>query len=194
MATRFKSTDLKEMIRLIVREEMTGVVKEAINEVLSERYLKQLAEASVRPRGVGPTLHIADGDDNDVEEAPVMLRNDHEGIYYRHPSKHDDEPEEEQELSSPPMAENIARDEMLSLFFEGTKPLKEVEASVEEGIPLENIMPEPHRHGQARRPMTEVWQKLAGVEKKEPTRELNDREKREEQRLKMLRESLERPA
>jgi hypothetical protein len=203
MATRFKATDLKEMIRSIVREEMLTVTKQAINEVLSERYLKQLAEvAASRPRGVGRTMHIADGDDQEVEEAPHPLDNPTQGIYTRHPSKHDDGVDDEDdqnfERSTPRLTpEGRERNEMLSLFFEGTKPLKEIEERVEEGIPLERMQPPPMPQNGGRRPMNEVWKELAGVGKSAPKQASLDKaelEKREEMRLKMLRESLEKPA
>jgi len=204
MATRFKATDLKDMIRSIVKEEMLSVSKQAINEVLSERYLKQLAEvAASRPRGVGRTMHIADGDDQDVEDAPQVLDNPTQGIYSRHPSKHsdsiDDDDGQDFERSSPRLSpEGKDRNEMLSLFFEGTKPLKEIEDRIEEGIPLEKI----EAKNTGRRPMNEVWKELAGVGTKTAAKmappRFNDNEeeliKREENRLKMLRESLERPA
>lgn len=201
MATRFKANDLQAMIRSIVREEMVDVVKGAINEVLSERYLKQLAEASVRPRGVGPTLHIADGDDNDVEEAPTILSNPTRGIYNKHPMKHDDELDDDDENCEPELTtENVERNEMLSMFFQDTKPLNEVEARQDEGIPLERIIPEgaafPQRKTTqgAKRPIAEVWRELAGVKKDvAPAANMEALEKREEMRLKMLRESLDRP-
>lgn len=196
MATRFKATDLKEMIRSIVKEEMLAVTKQAINEVLSERYLKQLAEtASSRPRGVGRTMHIADGDDQEVEEAPHPLDNPTQGIYQRHAIKHDDEIDEDVAPARSLTPEGRERNEMLSLFFEGTKPLQEIEDRQEEGIPLEKI----EAKNTGRRPMNEVWKELAGVgtktaAKMTPAADTSDLERREEMRLKMLRESLERPA
>ena len=209
MATRFKATDLKEMIRSIVKEEMLSVTKQAINEILSERYLKQLAEiAASRPRGTGRTLHVADGDDNDVEDTPVVLGNSTKGIYSRHPSKHDDDPEDDDQnfdRSAPRLTpEGKERNEMLSLFFEGTKPLPNSgpdteAASFEElgiELPSEAAPPPMPKQTAGRRPITEVWKELAGVDKAKapaPVASQADLEKREETRLKMLRESLERP-
>lgn len=147
MAQRFKAEQLKEMIRVLVREEIRSVVKETINEVLSERYLQKLAEvAASRPRGVGRTMHIADGDDQEDEGTPEILRNDSDGIYTKHPMKHsdgleDDEPEQLAPVSFVP--EGMERNEMISLMFEGTRPINEIDAEVgvvegqeDEGVPV----------------------------------------------------------
>ena len=198
---KFKADQLHEMIRSIVRQEideavikrMNEVVVKTINEVLSERYLKQLAENIARPRGVGPTLHIADGDDNEEEGVPPIGPQNFGGrdIYGKHPMKRDDEIDEQAE--EPELrAENIDRNDMLSLFFEGTRPLEEVEES--DGVPLEKIMPQARGE---KKQITEVWRTLAGVKPEAPPARSTDKEAleaREEMRLKMLRESLERPA
>ena len=193
MAT-YKADHLKEMIRGVVRQEIKEVVTNVIAEVLSERYLRQLVEgAASRPRGVGRTLHIADGDDQDDEGTPEILPNPTHGIYRKHPMKHSDSLEDDDDEPQTTIPEGKQRDEMLSLFFEGTKPLKMIEEQVEEGVPLEAIADDAK---DGRRPLNEVWMELAGV-KKQPTvtpAEKSDMEKREEMRLKMLRESLERKA
>jgi hypothetical protein len=192
MAT-YKADHLKEMIRSVVRQEIKEVVTNVIAEVLSERYLKQLVEVNAsRPRGVGRTMHIADGDDQDDEGTPEVLPNPTQGIYRKHPMKHSDSLEDDEPQTT--MPEGKQRDEMLSLFFEGTKPLKQIEEQVQEGIPLEKIADEP---SDGRRPLTEVWATLAGVKKQpsaSPPADASELEKREELRLKRLRESLERPA
>lgn len=194
MAT-YKADHLKAMIREVVRQEIREVVSGVIAEVLSERYLKQIAESAARPRGVGPTMHIADGDDHVEEDTPEVLRNRTKGIYKSHPMKHDDSIDEEEEVGTT-MPEGKTRNEMLSLFFEGTKPLKEIEAREEEGVQLEEL-DAPTEDASGRRPIVEVWQTLAGVGPKKA--EVSDDEveaarAREERRLKQLRESLERPA
>lgn len=187
MAQRFKADQLKEMIRLLVREELTGAVKAAINEILSERYLRQIAEvAASRPRGVGRTMHIADGDDNDDEGTPEILANTTAGIYNKHPMKHDDHlDDDEPELAGPSITtipEGLERDDMMAKFFEGTRPINEIDADAgvsfeigEDGAVLEEedapiqALAAPRRgspaKGKVRRPMTEVWRELAGVKK-----------------------------
>lgn len=133
MATRFKSSDLQEMIRKIVRQEMKEVVAATINEVLSERYLKGLAESAVasRPRGVN-NLHIQ-GDDVEEEEVPHTLANTILGVGQENPVfkkvPKDDGVRQ--------FKEGVDRNEILNLFFEGTKPLKQQEEAVEEGISID---------------------------------------------------------
>ncbi len=199
MGHRFKVEELREMIRALVRSEIKSVVVETINEVLSERYLKRLAEAAAsRPRGVGPTMHIADGDDHEEEEAPRVLSNPTRGVYGKHPMKHDDQLEDDepqQHLTTIP--EGVERDDMMSMFFEGTKPLAEIEAKAEEGVPLPIEREERRAAEEGRQPITEVWRTLAGVKPVSPAaapspEERAALEKREADRLRMIRESLER--
>ena len=187
MATRFKANDLQEMIRRIVREEMGSVVKEAINEILSERYLKKLAESAAghnRPRGVSNLAIQGDADPED--ETPEVLSNDILGVGQQNPvfkkgpsSKHVRQHNEGDD-----------RDEMLSLFFEGTRPINEAEAEHEEGIPLP-IDEKPVAE------MAKKWRHLIteadkAAETRRPMKSNNI--EAEEARLKMLRESLDRKA
>ena len=179
MATRFKATDLKEMIRLLVREEMRGVIKETIDEVLSERYLRQLAETAMPRKDVKVQ----------EEETPQVLAN-----VSAMPQNRDEEyrvaPDNLRNIG---MSENDTRNEMLSLFFEGTKPLNESEMQapeIEEGVKIEALV----KKSPGKKSMTEVWRQLAGVNKQTQSAPANAEalEAREEKRLKMLRESLER--
>ena len=190
MAQRFKAEQLKEMIRVLVREEIKDVVKATINEVLSERYLKELAEvAASRPRGVSRTLHIADGDDAEEEGVPQILANTTRGIYGRHPIKHSDSIDDDEAGQEGPKVTTIPegheRDEFMSLFFEGTKPINEMEreagvddlddsaamlAEMEGQNPMPEIpdVPLPHRKDpakktKARRTAEQLWTTLAGV-------------------------------
>jgi hypothetical protein len=135
MATRFKSSDLQEMIRKIVRSEMKEVVAATINEVLSERYLKGLAESAVaaRPRGVN-NLHIqGDEPDDEDDNVPHTLANTILGVGQENPVfkkvPKDDGVRQ--------FKEGVDRNEILNLFFEGTKPLQRQEEKAEEGIPLD---------------------------------------------------------
>lgn len=228
MAQRFKAEQLREMIRALVREEMSAVVKETISEVLSERYLKHLAEAASRPRGVGPTLHIADGDSSEEEGVPEVLANTTQGIYSRHPSKHSDSIDgDEDEPVGPSLTtipEGHDRNEFMSKFFEGTRPIDEFEAAagmsdLDDSAALlaemdgQNSMPEipavqePHRagppkKGPTRRTANQLWTKLAGIDPSaEPKRDLireeaerKQLEQLEEKRLERLRASLDVPA
>ena len=188
---KFDGNALKGMIRSIVREEMSVVVKEAINEVLSDRYLKQLAEvAASRPRGVGRTMHIADGDDQEDEGTPEILKNVTQGIYQKHPSVHDDGIDESSEEDSGELTtENFSRNDMLGMFFEGTKPLNESEESHEEGIPHalieKKIGVDVSRFGDILKATEKRAAKKAPMTRDPET---------EAARLKALRESLDRPA
>lgn len=176
MAQRFKSTDLKEMIRSLVRQEIKEVVAETINEVLSERYLRQLAESAVnRPRGVGDTMHIQ-GDDAIEEPPPHPLANSREWPFEKHPMKKDDKVDEEYEPST----------DLDQLFFEGTKPLNEVEKDAPPAEEIETRLPKQLQE------QTKVWTALAGLKKNQtsgPSAE--DKVKYEEARIKRMREQLE---
>lgn len=127
MATRFKATDLKEMIRALVRQEIKEVVTETINEVLSDRYLKAIVEKKVgkleerleaRLDALQEQRIPIQGDDPEPEETPEVLDNDQEGIYTKSPLKKED----------------VERNEMLSLFFEGTEPISARDALVGPGM------------------------------------------------------------
>jgi hypothetical protein len=153
MAQRFKANDLKEMIRTIVKQEIRQVVVETINEVLSDRYLRRLAEtvAVSRPRGVASLEQM--GEPALEEDPPRALEQEDEWPYRKHPLKHDDEIDE----SSDPMV----------MFFEGTKPLdqveKEKEALVEQKTNRALASPE----GQN---VMAIWKKIADrVDKKAHT-------------------------
>ena len=184
MATRFKTNDLKEMIRSLVREELEGVLKSTINELLSERYLKQLAEASSRPRGVSQNLPIQ-GDEDEEEVSPKVLSNSILGIGQKNPI-FKKEPSSKRVVQH---NENNQRDEMLSLFFEGTRPLSETEREIDEGVPLP-LEQKPIED------MANKWKYLVeaadqAAESRRPMKVTRSVEA-EEARLKMVREQLER--
>jgi len=150
MAQRFKANDLREMIRSIVRDELREGVAQMVSDVLSERFLRQLAEVAVsRPRGVGDTMHIQ-GDDYREELAPTPLENSEEWPFQKHPMKHDDSVDEGEARTGP----------LDSIFFEGTKPLKEDDRILEERVERAVSSPE----GQN---TIEVWRKLSrGMEER----------------------------
>lgn len=184
MAQRFKASDLKDMIRLVVREEMYDVTKMVINEVLSERYLKQLVETS-RPRGVS-NLAIQ-GDETEEEVKPEVLDNDIFGVGQENPV-FKKVPKEDHVRQ---YEEGEERNEMLSLFFEGTRPLDQVESVMEEGVPL-SLDKKPVAD------MADRWKTLVDganriAESRRPMQSPKSLES-EEIRLKMLRDQLDKKA
>mgnify|MGYP006297355587 CR=1 FL=1 len=106
--------------------------------------------------------------------------------------KHDDSVDDEDVPEMQLTPEGKERNEVLSMFFEGTKPLQEMEERQAEGVSLDSLS----GNKGDRKPMTEVWRTLAGVKKpaapSQSSISKDDLEAREEKRLKMLRESLER--
>lgn len=191
---KMNSAQLGEMIRLIVKQEIRETVMSTINEVLSERYLRQLAEsAASRPRGVGRTMHIADGDDNDEEGTPSIMRNNDRGIYAKHPSIHEDKPEEDSP-NAPELSEDHERNEMLSMFFEGTKPLTQVEEQADEGIPLEVLNEKFNIAARAKTDVRHFKDLFDGANAKSVGLRIQKDPVAEERRIAALRESLDRPA
>lgn len=207
---KYNASQMRELIREVVRSEIKSVVAETISEVLSDRYLRHLAEsaAAAQPRGVA-NLHIQGDDEEPDEEVPHALENSilgvgEENLVFKKEPKDDGVQQ---------FHEGEKRNEMLSLFFEGTRPINELERDAgyaaaadddEEGVTVPGMPPAPPPPARpaapARRPMTEVWQTLAGVK---PTGDKpaaqaaplspEAREQFEEARLKRLREQLEVP-
>jgi hypothetical protein len=211
MAT-FKADQLREFVRSVVRKEIKETVASAISEVLSERYLRKLAESAVgaRPRGVAD-LSIMGDDEEPDEEVPHALANTIQGAGQEHP-RFQKEPNGNHVRQH---NEEFQHNPMLSLFFEGTKPLNVVEREAgmaaeadSEGVQMppewtgasDDVEPEPERRPArqeptGRRPMNEVWSTLAGVKKvpqaQSETVDVDTRQKLEEDRLKRMREQLE---
>jgi hypothetical protein len=137
---KYKADHLIEMIRGVVREEVKlqvkGLVAETISEVLSERYLRKLIEtnAGARPRGVSMSFPIQ-GDDEPDEDVPEALDNNIQAPGQPNPRFQ----KTPKNRSVQQFHEETKRNEMLSLFFEGTQPLDKQEARVAEGVPLEQI-------------------------------------------------------
>jgi hypothetical protein len=193
MAT-YKAEHLKEMIRTVVREEMRSVVAGVISEVLSDRYLKKLAESAVssQPRGVN-RLDIM-GDETEEEETPSVLANNILGVGQENPVFK----KVQKEKGVKQFSEDVERNEMLSLFFEGTKPITASENSMptpgdtDEDYGNEAVAQIPVEKKEVKR-MTEVWRQLAGVNKPPPAPVASpaELEKLEEARLKRLRDQLE---
>jgi hypothetical protein len=151
---RFKAGDLQEMIRTIVRQEIREVVSTTINEVLSERYLKEVArrvsEAATisRPRGVA-SLEIM-GDDAVEEEPPEPLDNDSKWPFEQHPIK----------------KEQLVREsrDPMEMFFEGTRPLADLEKEADDAVVVKTDRAIATPEGQN---TVEVWRKLAeGMDRK----------------------------
>ncbi len=185
MAQRFKATDLKEMIRTLVREEIREVVVATINEVLTERYLRKLAESAVsaRPRGVSD-LDIQGDDEEPDEETPGPLSNSILGVGQDDPVfkkvPKDDAVHQ--------FHEGMDRNQMLSLFFQGTRPLKEIEANAPTAEELETPRMPKELSEQA-----DVWNKMVkGMEKIAEGKRPVVSQEAEEARIKKMREELSR--
>lgn len=183
MAT-YKADHLKEMIRQVVREEIRGVIAQTINEVFAERYLRRIIEsaAAARPRGVS-NLHIQGDDEPGDEEVPRTLANTILGVGQENPV-----------FKKVPKDDGVRqfnegkdeRNEMLSLFFEGTKPIPEDDG---EGLPEGVAIPVEKPEVKA---LTEVWTALAtGMEADAARKKPQVDPAAEEARLKKLRESLD---
>lgn len=184
MGQRFKAEQLTEMIRTLVRAEIKEVVTQTINEVLSERYLKRLAESVVssRPRGVAD-LDIQGDDEEPDEETPHALENNILAPGEENPvfKKVPDDDHVRQ------VDEGEKRNEMLSLFFEGTRPLKEIEANAPTAEELASRLPK------ALQEQTDVWKRMVkGMEESAERKRPIVTQEAEEARLKRLRESLNR--
>ncbi len=185
MAQRFKAEQLKEMIRTLVREEIREVVGETINEVLSERYLRKLAESAVsaRPRGVSD-LDIQGDEEEPDEDVPHALANSILGVGQEDPA-FKKVPREDHVRQ---FHEGEERDEILGLFFEGTRPLAEREA----GAPTAEELAAP-KLPRALAEQTDVWKRMVeGMEKVEQNKRPVTTPQSEEARIRKLREDLDR--
>ena len=191
MAT-YKADHLKAMIREVVRQEIKEVVSGVIAEVLSERYLRHLAEATVRnaPRGVSD-LHIQ-GDDEHEEETPEPLANTILGVGQKHPMFHKDSSKTkvQQHESVRRLRTAEQPEDMMSLFFEGTRPLKEIEEEHEEGVSLEKVAPVTES---AAEPNVAVWGEIAqAMDRVAANKKPMVDPVAEENRIKKMREALDR--
>src|SRR5512141_1934077 len=128
MAQRFKSTDLKEMIRTLVRQEIKEVVFETINEVLTDRYMKAIVEKKVarleerleaRLEALQEARIPVQGEEEDQEVTPEILANDDDGIYQESPLK----------------KEGKDGSDFMSLFFEGAQPIPRADGGPLGGMP-----------------------------------------------------------
>lgn len=186
MATRFKAADLKEVIREVVRQEIREVVVQTINEVLSERYLRGLAESAygARPRGVA-TLDVQDGDEEPDEDVPGALSNDILGVGQRNPVYKKES--EGRGVRQHRKSEGVDRNAMLNLFFEGTRPLDEIEAQADEGVLIDVVDPDAAR-------TVSKWKETAdaAAQLAEQRREMRLNPEAEMARIKKMREELDR--
>jgi hypothetical protein len=183
MAT-YKADHLKEMIRGVVREEIRGVVANVIAEVLSERYLKQLVE-SAAPRVNTLSIQGEEPDDED-DNIPHALSNNVLGVGQENPV-FKKTPKQDHVRQ---FGEGDERNDMLSLFFEGTKPIK-YEVSDSDVLPDE--VPIPMDKPEVKQ-LTETWVALAqGIDSKvAEKRGMNQKDpEAEAARIKKMREALD---
>lgn len=191
MATRFKANDLQEMIRALVRQEMKENLAEMINEVFSERYLRKIVETAngAKPRGVN-NLAIQGDDEEEDEEVPHTLQNSILGVGQENPVfKKTPKPDHvRQHGDDEPLDEDTQRNEMLSLFFEGTKPIKAQEEKADEGIPLDMENPVIAEQADRWKDMLKAADQLS--EQRKPIQQAKD-PAAEEARIKRMREQLD---
>jgi hypothetical protein len=185
MAT-YKADHLKVMIREVVRQELREQVAAVISEVLAEKFLRQLAEsaAAAQPRGVAH-LHIQGDDDQEEEETPSILSNDILGVGQENP-RFKKVPKSDGVRQ---FGENNERNEMLSLFFEGTQPVpKDDSVGMPSGVSLDIDKP-------AVKELASNWVALAeGMDRDAARKKVQVDPAAEEARLKRLRDSLDVPA
>jgi hypothetical protein len=150
MAARFKATDLKDMIRVLVREELENSIRSVVNEIFSERYLQQLMNEAVGNRTLSSGLSVRDLNEGvEIEEEPMIPR-----------------PKVRPTPRPPQMTrENLREKFRREVFgderdelFEGVSPINEVEQQEAEGIPLDALPIED---------LSSKWKKLSeGLEQK----------------------------
>jgi len=197
MAQRFKAGDLQEMIRKIVRQEIKVVVTETINEVLSERYLKQLAESMAvsRPRGVSSLEQM--GEDAIEEPPPHPLANGREWPFEKHPMKHDDAVDTRNNDDKDYDVDYRKKsDDPTSIFFEGTRSLSDIEAHApSEDELLNRVQSTPIPGSKKMDEQKKIWTTLAGVgnqNRSDPQIDAAAKAQFEEARIKRMREELDR--
>lgn len=125
---KINAADFGKAIRKIVREELMKALPGAINEVLSEKYIRRMVAENIRPhvqRGSSLSEVLSAGDDGpeDQNETPEVLNNSHKGIYHQSPlvKKQQDESAineaRRKELLGKVFGDGVPD------FFEGTKPV-----------------------------------------------------------------------
>lgn len=79
-----KTSELREIIRRLVREELTKLAPLVVEEFLTEKYLKTIVERNVKSSNLAERLasELAPSDENETPEPP---ENDHLGIYNDRP-------------------------------------------------------------------------------------------------------------
>jgi hypothetical protein len=194
MAVRFKASDLKEIVREVVREEIREVVVKTINEVLSERYLRDIVREAVGQKRRGGLEETLMGQTREPpENTPEALDNQDDGIYHVHPVKKESKVPVRQTPRPPSLTKEQIRKQVMGddfdMLFEGTKPLDEVEQEYAEGVHLPQ--------SPAMEEMANKWKKLVeGSEQKQlQSRPMTSEVDLEaaEARLKRKREALEIP-
>jgi lysyl-tRNA synthetase class I len=178
---RYKADHFKAMIREVVRDEIREVVAQTIAEVLSERYLRKLVEgnATAQPRGVSDLDIEGDEPEPEDDESPGPLANSILGVGQTHRMFHKDSKKHAVKQHE---GRSTGNPDITSLFFEGTRPLKETEEDASEGVPVKEdessrwgeVLKEAERLSESKKPMRTVDPSM------------------EEARIKRMREELDR--
>lgn len=121
---------LGQLISAIVKEELKRQLPVLIRECLTERYLRNIVAEQARPVRKSK---LAEALDEDEDETPGPLNNDHEGIYQDNPmAKGSDDEELRQMKQRPKESKLLASDNPLSFLYEGVGELPKSEMA---GLP-----------------------------------------------------------
>lgn len=128
---------LGQLISAIVKEELKRQLPVLIRECLTERYLKNIVAEQTRPVRKSK---LAEALDEDEDETPGPLNNDHEGIYQDNPmAKGSDDEELRQMKQRPKESKLLAADNPLSFLYEGVTLPSAAAANAPVGVPIEKM-------------------------------------------------------
>jgi hypothetical protein len=125
---KITAADFGKFVRKVVREELERALPTAINEVLSEKYMRRLVQeniGSARRNGssLSEVLSADDEGPEDQNETPEPLRNSSKGIYSTSPLTRGKEDAGNIDESRRRELLNKVFGDGVPDFFEGTKPV-----------------------------------------------------------------------
>ena len=130
---KVKGSELGQVIRMIVKEELEKLLPKMISECLAERYLKKVMAEVARPRQPQSQLQELMQGDREAEtdweeETPETLPNKHKGIYHQNPMVKGDG-------GGRPKHESVDRKELLAKVMGG------MPSDIFEGVNTAHIVP-----------------------------------------------------
>ena len=140
-------TELREMMRCIVAEEISKQLPRIAEKFLAESFLKKIVAETVSRAIGGRRLAEESGDAKgvDEDEIPEILDNDDDSIYQESPLVH--KADESKSLVS-----RLMRNNPLAHLYEGTRPISnDVTQQLSSGrpdIPLEAVTSDASRFGE----------------------------------------------